>query len=326
MKILVTGGTGFIGGHLVRKLISKGHHVFCLVRNYQKGEVLHDIGVTLLVGDIRNNDLIERIPDERFDLAYHLAGILGRWNITNRVYQDVHVRGTENLLRACVKLKIRRFIYCSSVGVLGPTGNVLLDESFPYHPTSIYEQTKAEAEKLVLTYARENKIDATIIRPAVVYGPCDFHMLGLFKVIKKGLFPLFDSGGALFQPTYIEDIINGFEVCINNDRTINQTYILAGEKPITVREFVNTVAKIMGVIPPKINIPRYIANFIAPIFEAAGKMSKFKPPFTRATINFFTENKAYKINKAVKELGYKPINLEEGLRKTIEWYKKNRYL
>lgn len=324
MKVLVTGGTGFIGSYLVKKLISDGHYVFCLVRDLKKGEMLRIGGAVLINGDIRDSSFIEKIP-EGIDLVYHLAGVLRKWDIPAQVYYDTHVRGTGNLLQACVNKRIKRFIHCSSVTVLGTSGEALFDEKSPYQSTGIYENTKAEAEKLVLTYVNNGEIEATIIRPTIVYGPADLHVLRLFKAIKNGRFPLIDSGKALLQPTYIEDVISGFELCLNN-KGVNQIYILAGERPITVREFVNIIAKIMGVMPPKINIPRHIANFIALTFEVAGKVFKFTPPFTRANIKFFTENKACKINKAIKELGYKPINLEEGLRKTIEWYKKNGYL
>ncbi len=325
MNIFITGGTGFIGGHLLKMLSSKGHRIFCLVRNRQKAEIMRKGGITPIFGDIRDDNFIKQMP-EGLDLVCHLAGILGKWGISNKIYEDIHIRGTENLLRACVELNIRRFIHCSSVGVLGPTGDFSFNEDAPCNPTSIYEYTKAEAEKLVLKYARNGKIDATIIRPAVVYGPGDFHMLGVFKAIKKGIFPLIEDGKALFQPTYIEDVIQGFELCLNNRRTINQIYILVGEKAVTVREFVNLAARIMGVTPPQINISRKKAGFIALLFETAGRIFRLSPPFTRAAVKFFTENKVYKIDKAIRELGYRPINLEEGLRRTIEWYRLNLYL
>ena len=326
MKILVTGGTGFIWSHLVKRLISKGHHIFCLIRDCRKGEILRNLGATLITGDITDSNLIEQIP-EGIEQIHHLAGVLGKWNIPNQVYQDVHIRGTENMLKLCMRFRIKRFVHCSSAGVLGPTGEAFFDESFPYRPTSIYERTKAEAEKLVLTYAGDAKIDTTIIRPAVVYGPRDSHMLGLFKAVQGGFFPLIGSGKALLQPAYIEDVIHGFESCINNEKTINQIYILAGERPVTVKEFVGMIAKIIKAKSFQINIPSCrIAKFIASLFEVGGKIFPINPPFTRAVVKFFTENKSYKIDKAVQELDYKPINLEEGLRRTIEWYQENSYL
>jgi nucleoside-diphosphate-sugar epimerase len=324
MNIFVTGCTGFIGSHLGRRLAAKGFQVFCLVRNPDKGISLRKEGIIPIFGDIREKAFMKSMPDG-IDIVYHLAGILGKWNVADRVYYDVHMQGTENLLNACVASGIKRFVFCSSVGVLGPSGNYIFDENSKYNPTNIYELTKAESEKMVLNHSKNGVIDATIIRPAVVYGPGDFHMLGLFKAIKKGLFPVIDKGRALFQPVYVEDVVKGLEACIHKN-TINHIYILAGGKPVTVGEFATLISGMMNTAVPRIKISKKTASFTASICEILGNMLNIEPPLTHARMKFFTENKVYSINKAIAGLEYEPVRLEDGLKITIDWYVKNGYL
>jgi nucleoside-diphosphate-sugar epimerase len=324
MNILVTGSTGFIGKHLVKELLSMNHNVFCLLRGDKQEDFRGNTRVRLVNGDIRDTDLEHRLP-AKIDLVYHLAGIIGKWNIPEITYVDMNFKGTANLLKACVRLNAKRFIYCSTAGVLGPFKDSLLDESAPYNPTNIYEETKAEAEKLILEYTQTGKIEATIVRPEFVYGPGDFHVFGLFKLIKKGLFPLIDSGKALLHPTFIDDVIQGLKLCLS-EKAIGQVYILAGERFISVKEFVNVIAKILKIRPPLINISKSTANFMATVFEASARLFRFEPPLTKARIKFFTQSRAFKINKIVEDLGYRPVSLEKGLTKTILWYKDNGYL
>jgi len=121
----------------------------------------------------------------------------------------VHVQGTKNILEASQKHNIKKFIYCSTAGVTGPAAHLPQDESLPYNPSNIYEVTKAEAEKSVLQYHRENGLPVIVIRPEFVYGPGDMHTLGYLKTVRKRMFILIDGGKAFLHPTYIDDLTHG---------------------------------------------------------------------------------------------------------------------
>jgi len=322
-KILVTGGTGFIGSHLVEALVKRGYKVRCLVREKSDVKHLKDLGVELVYGDICDENSLKNAV-QGVSVVFHLAGILGRWGVPKEVYWDIHVKGTENLLKACIENGVKRIIYCSSAGVLGPIEKPPADESYPYNPSNIYEKTKAEAEKAILNC--KEKLEVTVIRPEFVYGPRDMHVLRLFDSIQKGRFFIIGDGESLLHPTYIDDLIQGFLLCLENEESIGEIYLITGETPVKVRDLVAMIAEELGVSPPKIHVPKWLAYMAAILFESASRLFNFEPPITLSQVKFFTQHRAFDYSKAKSELGYCPINLKKGIRKTVSWYRKNGYL
>lgn len=317
MNILVTGATGFIGKNLVDGLVKQNHKVKCLVRKISKDEdidFLKKINAQLFYGDITKKETLENLFDD-VDVVYHLAGILGDFKTPDEDYYKVHVLGTKNLLNFC---KQQKFIYCSSAGVLGPVvdGN----ESKKLNPTNIYEKTKADAEKLVLKC--DNYV---ILRPEFVYGPYDIHVLNLFKAIKNRRFFVFRNSGSLLHPTYIDDIVYCLIKCLDQ-KVKNETFIVAGERPVSVKEFTKQIANELNVKVNNIKIPFWFARTYVSVIEPFAKIFNFDPRLTKSRLNFFTKIRTFDTKKAQKILDYKPIKFEEGIKKTIEWYKKNNHL
>jgi nucleoside-diphosphate-sugar epimerase len=337
MKILVTGGTGFIGSHLVGTLVRKGHDVRCLVRKTSSVENLQKLGVELVYGDITELDSLEKALSG-IDVVCHLAGILGQWGVSHRVYWNINVKGTQNILQASLRQSVKRFIHCSSAGVVGPVRNPPANESYPYAPSNIYEQTKAESEKLVVEYLKKG-LAATILRPEFVYGPGDMHLLPLFRTIQKRMFPIIGNGKSLLHPTYVDDVVQCFLLCLENEKAVGETYFVAGEAPVTVKELTSIIAEELKVQAPFLHIPRWLSYIGASLTELlssslprrSGKLnislSRFKKPLlTRSQVEFFTQHRAFDISKAKQELGYHPIELRQGIRQTIHWYQRNGYL
>ena len=328
--ILITGGTGFIGSHLVEALVKKGYKVRCLVRNPNKlnylrnlGVDFKDLGVDVVYGDITDRDsLLHAVKG--VSTVVHLAGVLGKWGVPDKIYWDVHVRGTKLLLEACINEGVKRFIYCSSAGVLGPIKNPPANEDWPYNPSNVYEETKAVAEKLVLSY--KNKMAVTIIRPEFVYGPRDMHVLKLFDAIQKGKFFIIGNGQTLLHPTYISDVIQAFLLCLENEKSIGKIYLITGETPVKVIELSTIIAEELGVPPPIFRIPKWLAYMAASLSEMLAQMFNFEPLITRSQVKFFTENRAFDNSKAKYELNYNPLPLRQGIRQTIRWYRQNGYL
>jgi nucleoside-diphosphate-sugar epimerase len=324
MRVLVTGATGFIGSNLVETLVAKGYEVKCLVRRPSRH--LEELGVELVKGDITLRDTLKGIAKD-VDVVCHLAAILGRYGIPDNVYWKVNVEGTKLLMEECLKESLRNFIYCSTAGVVGPLKNptLLANEKSPYNPSDIYELTKAEAEKLVLKYHNTYSLPVTVLRPAFVYGPRDMHLLELFKAIQEGSFVHIAGGRSIIHPTYVGDVIQAFELCLGRKGS-GEIFIVAGERPVTWRDFVQIAAGALQVPPPSLSIPRWLAISLAFIMEGSAKLFSFHPPLTISRVRYLTENRAYDISKIKKELGYRPIKLEEGIKKTIEWYIQNGYL
>ena len=321
MKILITGATGFIGMHLVKELVSKRHKVRCLVRKTSRKEdinYLKKLKVGLFNGDLTDKKSLKGIC-RGIDIVYHLTGVLGSFNVSEKLMFDINVKGTENILNESKEGKVKKFIFCSSAGVLGPI--ISGCESNQYNPSNFYEKTKVEAEKLVL----KSKLRYIIIRPEFVYGPMDNHVLPLFKTIKYKKFFIIGDGNSLLHPAYINDLTQVFIKCLG-PKIKNQIYIIAGEKAIKVKTLYKLIAKKLNVKTNKLSIPILMTTVFAFILENSAKLFKFNPIITRSRVKFFTENRAFNTSKARKEINYKPIKLEKGIEKTIKWYKQKGLL
>jgi len=327
MKALVIGGTGFIGSHIIKDLISKGIHVRALVRKSSNIDSLPHQGIELKFGNILEISTIKNCT-KNIDLVFSAFGILGGWGIPEKTYWEVNFKGVKNLLESCIDRNIKQLIHISSAGVLGPlTDGVVADESFPYNPSNVYERTKCEAEKEIMKFCKEQQIGYTIIRPEFVYGPGDTHVLGLFKGIKTRKFVLLGNGKSLLHPTYIDDLIQGISLCTNNTSAFGKIYLVTGNRSVNVKELSGIIAMQLGVPMHKLKIPIVFATATAVILESAGKILNFEPVLTKTRVKFFTENRAFSYQKANCELGYLPeIDFREGVKKTIRWYRDNGYL
>ena len=327
-NILITGATGFIGSHLVKALLKSNLNVKvnALVRISSDIAKLKSLGgINYLYGDLQDKASLKKAI-KGIDVLFHLAGILGKHGLSESMCYAVNVEGTRNLLEVCAgNGQIRQFIYLSSAGVLGPNVENA-DEAYPFNPSNIYEITKAEAEKIASYYYNKMKVPVTVLRPEFLYGPGDMHLLGLFKAIKKRMFFLIDGGQSFLHPTYIEDIIQALLTCCGNTATIGETYLIAGERSITVKEFTGLIAKYLGVKRINRSLSAKTAALIARVFEFSLPILNIDPPLTLSRVKFFAESRSYDTSKAKKSLGLKPFMLEEGIKRTIEWYKDRGYL
>ncbi len=330
MKALVVGGTGFIGRRIVDGLLGKGLDVRITVRRKGPGaqNPAVDPRVECAYADVLDHDSLHECV-KGVDVVFGCFGLLGRWGIPDSVYRQTNAGGVRNVLQAIPASGIRQYIHLSSAGVLGPLANgVVADESFPFAPSNVYEMTKCEAEKEVHRSAAQRCIPFTIIRPEFVYGPGDMHVLGLFRAIGRRRFVLFGSGESLLHPTYIDDLIRGIDLCLFNEKALGKTFLITGEKPVSVKELARTIADELNVRLPRFRLPIPLALVMANTFEAlAGVTGWSDPILTRARVKFFTENRAFSAGSAQRELGYKPeVDLREGIRRTVHWYKQKGYL
>lgn len=321
MKVFVTGGTGFIGGELVRQLRGRGDDVVCLVRNPEKGKSAAALGCELIAGDLGDTAAI-RAGMEGCDAVIHAAAIyeVGIPAKQRPAMYEANVIGTERVMKAALEAKVPRIVYVSTVGVFGNTDQKVVDETYE-HPegsfTSYYEETKLEAHKIVKRMIAEQDLPAIIVQPGGVYGPNDTSqvadLLEEFFAGKLFLLPLADLGICM---SHVEDIAGGIVVALDKGK-LGEIYVISGPAT-TMRGAIETVAKVSGRKAPKRDLPTPLLKMLVPIGPLVGKMMG-QPPNLRELISSgdgVTFWASYA--KAEGELGYSPRGLEEGLRQTLE--------
>jgi nucleoside-diphosphate-sugar epimerase len=327
MRALVTGGTGFTGSHLVRRLVRKGHTVVAM--DNQKGlffEELQALGATCELASVTEETRVAELV-ESSEIVFHLAAAFRQLDVPKKLYWDVNVEGTRNLLEASKQSGVRRFIYCSTQGVHGHIENPPGDEGSPIAPADYYQYTKYEGEKLVAEYV-DKGLDALTLRPTAIYGPGDpARFLILFRLAKRGVFYMFGSGRTTYHPVYIENLVDAFELAAEQDGLAGSAYIIGDAHYFGLNELVRHVGQAMGITVRIRHLPFWPLWAAAVACEIACKPLGISPPLFRRRVDWFRQVRAFKIDKAVQELGYKPnVGLKEGLAKTGEWYKANGYL
>jgi nucleoside-diphosphate-sugar epimerase len=327
MKVFVTGGTGFTGSHLVQRLVKEGYDVGVLARKTSNTAMLEKLGVEIIHGDVTDKDLVKKaVPG--YDMVYHIAAMYREGGgISEKPFWDVNAEGTRNMLDASVHANVDRFIHCSTGGVHGNISKPPADESYPYNPGDVYQKSKLAGEKLALDYFAKG-LPGVVVRPTAIYGPGDLRLLKLFKTIYTGRFFMIGSGEVLYHLVYIDDLIEGFILCGKKDKALGQTYIIGGERYLSLNKLVEIIANSLEVKVPKIRFP-----FFWPVWAAAFACEiacwpfGISPPIFRRRVDIFRKNRAFDISKARKELGYEPkVSLNEGIKKTAQWYKINEYL
>jgi nucleoside-diphosphate-sugar epimerase len=327
MTTVVTGATGFLGSALVNELVKCQQAVRILARGEQKAHHQFGDAVTIIPGDITDAVQVQQAVDGATTI-YHLAGRLYHPNIPVELYRQTHVEGTRTLLKACQgQTRLWRIVHVSTTGVHGVTGETPAAEDAPFAPTNPYEGTKLEGELLALKAYHEQGLPVTVVRPGLVYGPGDLHLLGFFVAMKKGLFHVIDGGKALLHPVYIDDLVAALLLSAQRPQAPGRSYNIAGERPVTVRELATAIAHALGRELPAGNIPLWLANLASDIFAVMPGMKGEHAPLTRSRVEFLTHSRIYDISRAKSELGYAPkVGLEEGMKRTVAWYCKAQFI
>ena len=327
MKLLVTGGTGFTGSRLVEYLIDKGYHISVL--DNQKGlfyDHLLKKGASIILGSVTDRETVKKSLED-VQGVFHLAAAFRQINASRKTYWDVNVEGTRILCEESLKKPIRKFVYCSTQGIHGDIKNPPGNEDSPIVPVDYYQFTKYEGEKVVKEFS-EKGLKNVIIRPTAIYGPGDpERFLYLFRFARKGKFYMFGSGKAFYHPVYIDNLCDGFYAAWESDKTHAEVYIIADQEYFTIKELVKKIGQSMGMKVKFIHLPFFPLYAAACLFEFIYKPFKISPPLFRRRVDWFRQNRAFKIDKARRELNYSPrIGIEEGLKRTAKWYKDNNYL
>jgi nucleoside-diphosphate-sugar epimerase len=321
MKVFVTGATGFIGGVVARRLRDRGDEVVCLVRSPEKATVLTEIGCETVAGDLGDREA-QRAGMGGCDGVIHAAAMyeVGIPVSQRPAMREANVIGTENVLGAALEAKVPKVVYVSTCGAFGNTHHQIVDESYE-HPckdfTSYYEQTKVEAHKVARRMIAEDGLPCTIVQPGGVYGPGDTSSLGaLLEQFLSGRMPLIPFPELGICLAHVEDTAAGIVVALDKGRP-GETYVIAGP-PTTMREAIGILAEVSGRKAPKRALPTALMKAMTPIGPLVGKLMG-QPPNLRELISSADNVTFWATNeKAVKELGFAPRGIEEGIRQTLE--------
>lgn len=325
-RILVTGATGFTGGHLCERLAKDGYSVRALVRDPKRCSELRHWEVEIVGGDLHDPESLRRATNG-IDMVYHIGALFRPENVSRKEMWETNVQGTRHLLDAAIKAGVRRFIHCSTVGVHGDIKNPPANEGAPYGPGDHYQESKAEGERLVVRCMAEGQLPIVVFRPGGIYGPRDLRFLKLFRSIKARRFIMLGSGQVLYQMVYIGDLIDGILRCGAEEKAVGNVYILTGEEPVTLNQLVGVIAEVLGAPSRRLRFPVtpvYMAGFLC---ELMCKPLGINPPLYRRRVDFFRKTRSFDISKAKTELGFSPkTDLKEGIGLTAEWYREQRYM
>lgn len=322
MKTLVTGGTGFTGSHLVRKLVDLGHEVRVLARRTSNTENIKDLDIEIVYGDVTDRKQVFNAVKD-IEWVFNIAAAYRQANLTEKDFQDVNFEGTRNIIDACLEYKVKRLIHCSTIGVVTSVKNPPADETTAVCPGDAYQESKCAAEFEVLKYAREKNLPATVIRPCAIYGPGDWRLLKMFRMIARKRFIFFGSGKAYLHMIYIDDLTEAFLLAAEKEGAVGEVFIIGDEKYITLNQLASLIAEEFGVPAPKIHLPYKFFEIIASAVELIYRKLKIKkePPIYRRRMAFFKKSRAFSIEKAKRILGFKPrVSIKEGIHLTAGWY------
>ena len=327
MLVLVTGGNGFIGSHLVEALVKRGYQVRCLVRKTSNLRWLKDAPAEYVFGDVTD---ASSLPDavKEVDYVYHIAGVVEAKHPD--IFYRVNVQGTEHLLQACVEHapNLKRFIFASSQSAAGPcTTGTCVDESDIPNPITHYGRSNLRAEEAVLSY--KGKIPATIIRPPAVYGPRDTMILPYFQIVKKGIKPLLGLGRKKYITLcFVEDLVRGFIMAAECQKAVGEVYYIGDEQAYSRTEVLDCIADVLSVKAVTIHVPDFFAQAAAGV---SALLNRFAPnSFTLSWGKARELVQRYWVcdpSKAKRYFGFESqVGLREGLKITADWYREQGWL
>lgn len=322
-SVFVTGGTGFIGSHLVDELLKKNYKIKCLVRKTSNLRWLEGKPVEYVYGGLFDNDVLAEAV-KGVDYVYHIAGVT--FAKTKKEYFRGNSEATKNFLNVCYKSNpdLKRFLFVSSQTAVGPSPDRdhPVDEETPYYPITTYGRSKAEAEKAVIEYF--NKMKCTVVRAPAVYGPRDVAILEYFKAMSKGLQALIGFKEKLVSLINGIDLVDGIILAAEAETAVSQIYFITSEKFYSWKEVGKMTSCLMGKKNVRIKIPHF-AVYMVGAFAQFFSLFQKKPAILNIekckdlTRQYWTCS----VEKAKRELGFKErLGLENGFKQTIDWYRK----
>jgi nucleoside-diphosphate-sugar epimerase len=317
MRVFVTGGSGFVGGHAIEAFVREGHEVLALARSESSADVVRGYGATPVRGELGavSPDSLERV-----DAILHSAAFVEEYG-TRAQFWSANVEGTTQLLDAARSAGVRRFLHVGTeAAVFDGRDLVDIDETYPYPSRQrfLYSETKAEAERRVL--ARDGASMTTVsIRPRFVWGPRDNSVLpAVLRMARAGSFAWLDGGSQRTSTTHVYNLVRAFVLALDAKNVGGRAYFVADDEVGTTREFLTALARTQGVELPTRSVPGWLARPLASITECSWRLvgAKSTPPMTRFAVSMMSCTVTVRTDRARAELGWSPvITAAEGLRR-----------
>lgn len=320
MKCLVTGSSGFIGGHLAEELAKRGDEIYGLVRKTSDTRWLEKLNVKLVDGDCRDKESLRRAV-RGMDYVFHLAAVISApdW----KTYCDVNTKGTQNLIEACFEKApgIKRFVFVSSIAACGPSAaGRRLKEDDPCRPISDYGRSKLLAEQIVLGY--KDRLPVSILRPPNVLGPRQKELFESIRLIRRRIKPLIGSGEPQTSLASVEDVVKAVLLAAENEKSQGRVYFVTDGRDYAWLEIADAIAEFMGIKKFFIKVPYGLQYIVALVSELSGWVRGKAPLVSRehivATRKYYW---LYDGSKIENELGFRAgMDMRATIRKTIAWY------
>jgi nucleoside-diphosphate-sugar epimerase len=324
MDVLITGGNGLLGRHLVAALQDRGDSVRVLARPTADTGWLRRRDIAVYRGDIRWPDSLAA-PMSGVSAVMHLAGIMGVWGPLQD-YRDVNVTGTRNVCRAALAEGVSRIVHVSSWTVYGMDLGRPAREDFLLRPSrEPYAMTKAEGDLMVQRMIAEDQLAAVIIRPGALFGPGDrLNFSRMADRLRAGKGVIVGRGDNALPFVYVTDVVQGLLLALDCEHAVGQAYNISNDHPLTQQQFLEAIAHDIGVNPPTVHVPYRALNIAAGTAERTAALagSGGLPILTRLGVTLFGTDNRHAIDKAQRELGYTPkVTIRDGVRLTAEWYR-----
>jgi nucleoside-diphosphate-sugar epimerase len=325
---LVTGATGFTGGHLARYLARSGRPVRALVRNPAAPPAcaLAEDGIEVVKGDLTDRSTVAAAMRD-ISIVYNIAALYREASLPESAYRAVNADAVGVMIDEAARAGVSRVVHCSTVGVHGDVEHPPANEDAPLRPGDVYQETKVAGEAIARQAAERTGVAVVIARPTGIYGPGDRRLLKLFRGVARGRFVTLGRGDIYYHLTHIDDLVEGFRLCGEVGQAAGRTYILAGPDVTTLKALVQVIAEEAGVRPPRLRLPVWPFWLAGAVCEAVCAPFGIEPPIYRRRVDFFTKSRAFDIARARAELGYAPrIGVREGVRRTLGWYRQHGWI
>ncbi len=322
MTHLVTGATGLIGGHLVRRLVAQGETVRALVRPQSKSAALRELNVELGVGDLCDPESIRRVM-LGVTAVYHCGGLVSDWGKRSAFY-NTNIEGTRHVVQAAVSAGVERLVHLSSAAVYGYRSCVAVDEAQPCDSRRIpYIESKIAAEQIVRRAVEEQQLDAVMLRPVMVYGPnCQNYVGEVVRHLRQGSMVLLDGGRHVAGLAYVENVVDACLLAGRAGDAKGRVFNICDGLPVTWKEYICALADGIGVRRPRLSLPTGLAYGLAVCLEATGRVVglRKRPWLTRLAVLELGRAQRYNISQARVELGYTPsVSFETAMQRTLDW-------
>jgi nucleoside-diphosphate-sugar epimerase len=327
MRLLVTGVTGFIGSRLALEARRRGHAVVgCSRHAGEAAAELVSAGVEFIAGDVTDPAFARKVTSGISRIC-HLAAAWREATASPEYFERINVEGSLTLARAAAANGVSAFIYCSTIGVHPRVAPAPIREDSALEATNAYEISKVHAEESLRALAPSGPMRIGIIRPADAYGPGDLRLLKLFKSVGKGRFPLVGAGRGRRHMLYVDDLVAAFLAACEAEFVSGEVFIVAGPETCTLRELLERLAKLTGSSRFGMRVPTLPMKVAAALIEDLCRIAGRAPPLHRRSLDFYRTDVAYDITKAKRLLHWAPqVNLNEGLGRTLDWYRERHLL